>query len=155
MASELSVQERHAPGNACFGCGQANPKGLRLRSFERGDELVAEWRAEKHHEGYDGVLSGGATATLLDCHATWTAVMHLLRAGGHATPPCAVTAELSVRYLRPTPTEGPVSLAARVVESAGDRVTVEGSLTAAGKVRATCRGTFVQVKEGHPAYHGW
>ena len=24
-----------------------------------------------------------------------------------------------------------------------------------GKVCATCRGTFVAVKEGHPAYHRW
>ena len=24
-----------------------------------------------------------------------------------------------------------------------------------GKVTATCRGTFVAVKEGHPAYHRW
>ena len=26
---------------------------------------------------------------------------------------------------------------------------------AAGKVTATCRGVFVAVKEGHPAYHRW
>jgi hypothetical protein len=28
-------------------------------------------------------------------------------------------------------------------------------LEAQGKVRGTCRGTFVAVKEGHPAYHRW
>jgi hypothetical protein len=49
----------------------------------------------------------------------------------------------------------PVELRARVVESADDRATVEATLTAGGKVTATCRGTFVAVKPGHPAYHRW
>ena len=31
----------------------------------------------------------------------------------------------------------------------------EGTLTGDGKVCATCRGTFVAVKEGHPAFHRW
>ena len=40
--NEQSVQERYAPENICFGCGPANPKGLRIRSFQEGDTLVAE-----------------------------------------------------------------------------------------------------------------
>jgi hypothetical protein len=28
-------------------------------------------------------------------------------------------------------------------------------MTSAGKLTATCRGVFVAVKEGHPAYHRW
>ena len=42
-----------------------------------------------------------------------------------------------------------------VVESLEDRAVVEAALEADGRVTATCRGTFVAVKEGHPAYHGW
>ena len=34
------VQETYAPQNRCFGCGPANDKGLRIRSFEEGEELV-------------------------------------------------------------------------------------------------------------------
>jgi acyl-coenzyme A thioesterase PaaI-like protein len=49
----------------------------------------------------------------------------------------------------------PVVLRARVVESQGDRALVEGTLEAGGKITATCRGTFVAVKPGHPAYHRW
>jgi acyl-coenzyme A thioesterase PaaI-like protein len=56
---------------------------------------------------------------------------------------------------RPTPTDGPVHLVAKVVEIADDRAVVEATLTAKGKVTATCRGTFVAVKEGHPAFHRW
>lgn len=153
--SEPSLQERYAPRNACFGCGPANEKGLRIRSFEQGDELVAEWRAEKHHEAFEGMLSGGICGTLLDCHSNWAATVHLMRKAGADAPPCTVTADFAVKLLRPCPTDGPIHLRARVVESSEDRAVVEAALEAAGKVRATCRGTFVAVKEGHPAYHRW
>jgi hypothetical protein len=42
-----------------------------------------------------------------------------------------------------------------VVESSSDRATVEASVEAGGKTTATCRGTFVAVREGHPAFHRW
>ena len=57
--------------------------------------------------------------------------------------------------MRVTPSGGPVRLAARVVESEGDRATVEAELEAEGTTTATCRGVFVAVREGHPAYHRW
>jgi acyl-CoA thioesterase FadM len=50
---------------------------------------------------------------------------------------------------------GPVNLRAKVAALEGDRVVIEAELEAGGKVTATCRGTFVAVKEGHPAYHRW
>jgi acyl-coenzyme A thioesterase PaaI-like protein len=150
-----SLQERYAPAMTCFGCGPANEKGLRVRSFPEGDELVAEWRPEKHHEAFPGVLSGGIIGTLLDCHCNWTATYFLMRRDGLEHPPCTVTADYAITMRRPTPTAGPVKLRARVVESGEDRATVEGTLEGGGKVCATCRGTFVAVKPGHPAYHRW
>jgi acyl-coenzyme A thioesterase PaaI-like protein len=66
-----------------------------------------------------------------------------------------VTADFHVKLKRPTPTNAPVHLRARVVESGEDRAVVEATLEAGGKVTANCRGTFVAVKEGHPAYHRW
>lgn len=153
--TEPCLQERYAPHNACFGCGPANDKGLRIRSFVRGDEVVAEWRAEKHHEAFEGMLSGGITGTLLDCHSNWAAAHALMIRAGAETPPCTVTADYAVKLLRPTPTDGPITLTARVVEASHDRAVVEATLSAAGKLRATCRGTFVAVREGHPAFHRW
>jgi acyl-coenzyme A thioesterase PaaI-like protein len=70
--------------------------------------------------------------------------------------PCTVTAEYSIKLLRPTPSNTPVELKSRVVEYVkNDRAWVEGELIAGGKTCATCRGLFVAVKEGHPAYHRW
>ena len=69
--------------------------------------------------------------------------------------PCTVTADFHVQLKRPTPMNVPIHLHAHVVESTDDRAVVEASLEANGKVTATCRGTFVAVREGHPAYHRW
>jgi acyl-coenzyme A thioesterase PaaI-like protein len=154
-AETRSVQERYAPELKCFGCGPANQKGLRIRSFPQGNELVAEWTPEEHHEAFPGVLNGGIVGALLDCHSNWTAAWHLMQAAGADTPPCTVTAEYAIKLTRPTPTNGPVTLRAHVTESSGDRAVVEATLEAGGKVCATCRGTFVAVKPGHPAYHRW
>jgi acyl-coenzyme A thioesterase PaaI-like protein len=150
-----SLQEQYAPRGICFGCGPANTEGLRIRSFPDGDEVVAEWTPRKQYEAFDGVLSGGIIGTLLDCHCNWTAAWHLMQRSGAAAPPCTVTAEYSIQLRRPTPTTGPVRLRSHVVESTDDRAVVEGNLEAAGKECATCRGTFVAVKPGHPAYHRW
>jgi acyl-coenzyme A thioesterase PaaI-like protein len=152
---EKSLQETYAPANACFGCGPANAKGLRIRSFVRGDEVVAEWRPSEQYEAFPGMLNGGIVGALLDCHSNWTAAWHLMTASGADSPPCTVTADYAIKLRRPTPTSGPVHLTARVVESGEDRAVVEAELSADGKVCATCRGTFVAVKPGHPAYHRW
>jgi len=150
-----SLQERYAPANSCWGCGPANSEGLRIRSFPRGDEVVAEWKPDAKYEAFPGVLNGGIIGTLLDCHCNWTAAYHLMKHAGANHPPCTVTAEYAIKLLRPTPTNGPVSLSAQVVDLTEDRVTVEGSLSTGGKTCATCRGVFVAVTEGHPAYHRW
>lgn len=149
------LQEKYAPASICFGCGPANARGLHIRSFVRGDEVVATWSPEAHHEAFPGMLNGGIIGALLDCHCNWTAAWHLMRRDRLDQPPCTVTADYAIKLLRPTPTQGPVDLVARVVEAADDRAIVEGTLTAAGKPRATCRGTFVAVRPGHPAYHRW
>ena len=150
-----SVQEQYAPQNRCFGCGPANDKGLRIASRLEGDELVAEFRPEAHHLAFDGVVNGGILGTLLDCHSNWAAAMHLMQRSGAAAPPCTVTAEFSVKLKRPTPIESTLRLRAKVVDSAEDRAVVEASIEAEGKVTATCRGVFVAVEEGHPAFHRW
>jgi acyl-coenzyme A thioesterase PaaI-like protein len=152
-----SVQELYSPKGTCFGCGPANEKGLRIRSIPsgEGDELRATWRAEPHHEAFPGMLNGGIIGALLDCHSNWTAAYALMKRAGADHPPCTVTADFHVKLLRPTPSGGEVELSARPIEIQGDRATIEATLTAGGKVCATCRGLFVAVKPGHPAYHRW
>ena len=155
MDNQKSLQETYSPDGVCFGCGPANEKGLHIRSFAENGEVIADWRAEKYHEAFPGMLNGGIIGALLDCHSNWTATYFLMKRDGLDHAPCTVTAEFHVKLLRPTPTDGPIHLKARVVESSEDRATVEAELIAGGKVCDTCRGVFVAVKEGHPAFHRW
>jgi acyl-coenzyme A thioesterase PaaI-like protein len=154
-----ALQDRYAPNNECFGCGPKNPRGLRLKSHAEshagGDEVVAEWTPEPHHKAFDGVLNGGIVGALLDCHSNWTAAWALMRARGVETPPCTVTAEFHVKLRAPTPLDQPLRLEATPAQIEGDRVVVDAQITAGGRVTATCRGVFVAVSEGHPAYHRW
>ncbi len=149
-----ALQDRYAPQSICFGCGPANDKGLRIKSFVEGDEVVADFTPEPHHHAFPGMLNGGIIGALLDCHSNWAACHHLMQKGALDAPPCTVTADFHVKLRRPTPM-GPVRLRAKVAESTGDRAVIEAELLAGGEVTARCRGTFVAVKEGHPAYHRW
>ena len=150
-----SLQETYGPQGRCFGCGPANEKGLHIRSFAEGDEVVATWQAEPHHLAFEGVVNGGILGALLDCHSNWTAAWHLFRKNGSREFPSTVTADFHVTLKRPTPIAEPLHIHAKVVESTDDRAVVEARIEAGGKVTATCRGTFVAVKEGHPAFHRW
>ncbi len=150
-----SLQERLAPNNRCYGCGPANEKGLRIRSFEEGDELVCDWRPEPHHLAFNNVVNGGIIGSILDCHSNWAAAYHLMKKRGADELPATVTLDFHVTLKRPTPMDATLHLRAKVVESSEDRAIVDATLEANGKVTATCRGTFVAVKEGHPAFFRW
>jgi acyl-coenzyme A thioesterase PaaI-like protein len=155
MQESRSLQEKYAPNSTCWGCGPANPEGLHIRSFAKNGEVVAEWKPQKKYEAFAGALNGGVIGTLLDCHCNWTATYHLMKRAKADRPPCTVTAEYAVKFLRPASTSDSVFLSAKIVDLTNDRAAVEGTLSAGGKVCATCRGVFVAVREGHPAYHRW
>lgn len=155
-----SLQETYAAKSICYGCGPANSKGLRIRSMAgEGNFAMARWKPEAFHEAFPGMLNGGIIGSLLDCHSNWTAAYTLMREQGLKEPPCTVTADYHVKLMRPTPSDSDVTLEAKAVEIKGDRVVIEAVLYSEklGKEKpcATCRGTFVAVKEGHPAFHRW
>jgi acyl-coenzyme A thioesterase PaaI-like protein len=150
-----SLQDAYAPLSVCFGCGPANDKGLRIKSRVEGDEVVCDWKPEPHHHAFENVLNGGITGAILDCHSNWAAVHAMMERDHLSAPPPMVTAGFSVKFLRPTPMDGVLRLRARVVELGGNRAVVTSSLEAGGKVTATLTGTFVVVKEGHPAFSRW
>lgn len=153
--NEQCLQEQYAPQNRCYGCGPANESGLHIRSFVEGDEVVAEWQPQPLYEAFPGVLNGGIIGALLDCHSNWAAAWHLMQRTGANHPPCTVTADYTIKLLRPTPTDAPLKLSATIADASDDRATVDAQLLSGGKICATCRGTFVAVKPGHPAYHRW
>ena len=155
LKTKLSLQDRYAPNGVCFGCGPKNRKGLQIKSFPRGTHVLASWTPKPYHVSFSDFTSGGIISVLLDCHGNWTAASTLMRSRRLRRPPGTVTAELAIRFLRPTPIKGPLRLDAWPTKVEGNRVTVEGQVSAGGVPTATMSGLFVAVKEGHPAFHRW
>lgn len=156
MDDGRSLQERFAPDGRCFGCGPANVSGLQIRSFEADDgTVIADWQARHEHEAFDGFVNGGILGTLIDCHSNWTAIAALRARGGEVGAPSTVTAEYSVRFRRPTPSDRPLRLIGRATDVADERVTVETTIEVDGVATVRGEATFVAVRPGHPAFGRW
>jgi acyl-coenzyme A thioesterase PaaI-like protein len=135
-----SIQEQYFPDLPCFGCGPANEKGLRLRSFltDAGDVTARFMPWPEHNNGL-GFLNGGIIATLLDCHSAAAVVHTAMQHGWDVLPGAAlphVTAGLDVRYLRPAPLLEPVTLHAEVLAATEPEITARVWMEWDGKPRA-------------------
>ncbi len=152
---EKSLQDTYAPNGRCFGCGPKNEKGLKIKSFVNGQEIVAEFTPQAHHEAFENVLNGGIIGSVLDCHCNWAAAYFIKQYEMMESVPCTVTAQYTIKLLRPTPSNQKLHLVARLDRIEKDRAWIKGELRFGDKVGATCEGLFVAVKPDHPAYHRW
>lgn len=150
-----SLQDQYAPESICYGCGPANEKGFQIKSFVEGDKVIAHWMPKDFHNAFPNVLNGGVIGTLLDCHCNWSAAYYLMKAQGLSKTPCTVTAEYSIKLLRPTPMATVLTLEAWLDHIEGNRATINGQITIDGKVYDSCQGVFIAVNEDHPAHHRW
>lgn len=135
----------------CFGCGALNERGLKIKSRWAGDRLVCHWQPEAHHIGYPGVVYGGTVASVVDCHAIWTAMAHTCREQGHdlaaGPPPFAfVTGRLSVTYLKPMRIDTALELRAHMVEQGERKSLVACDVLQDGVVCVTAEVLAVRVK---------
>jgi acyl-coenzyme A thioesterase PaaI-like protein len=154
---EPSLQERYAPQSSCFGLrsgkrqrdAHRQPRGIARR-------LIAEWQPQPHHAAFTNILNGGVIGTLLDCHANWTAAMHLMHERALDNPPGCVTAEYSIRLRRPTPRDRPVHLRALGRRGRG-RPRHGGRALAVRRKRSLPRPAACSSPSGpdHPAYERW
>lgn len=152
--TEKDYFQDHMPGNVCFGCGAENPEGLQIKSFWDGDEAVCIFHSEPKYHGWEKVMNGGILATLIDCHCMGTAMAAAYREEGRpldSTPYYRyATAEITVRYLKPTPNDLPVELRARVQETKGRRTWLTCEVFVDGVRTAEAEAVGVRVLEGQP-----
>ena len=144
-----SIQERLYPQLTCFGCGHANPRGFHLRSFKGEGDVVGAFRPWPEHDNGFGFLNGGIITTVLDCHTAAAVLLESHERGMRdpdGAPAIFLTAGFEVRFLRPTPRDGEVTLAARLVEAGHDAMTCDAELSADGKVRATMRASWKRFR---------
>jgi acyl-coenzyme A thioesterase PaaI-like protein len=127
MSEEYIQDSWPEAGRFCWGCGKNNPHGLQLKSYWQDDETIATFTPKKHHLAFPGILNGGIIATIIDCHGTGTANAAAHKHDGEKHL-MHVTASLSIKFLKPTPLDEPVTLKARISESNGNKTVVECSL---------------------------
>lgn len=129
---------------SCFGCGQGNERGLRLRFHLRGDLVATTVDVAEHLCGVDGVVHGGIQATILDEVSGVAAQLALPAATGDA--PC-VTAELALRFRRMVAQTSPVTAEAWVTAVEGSSVHVEGRIVdASGAELTRSTSRWVQLR---------
>lgn len=78
----------------CYVCGQAHPRGLRVR-FYAGDagQVHVQFEPDETQTSYDGIVHGGVISTLLDELLGWPIALQTGR--------LAYTGELTVRFVKP------------------------------------------------------
>lgn len=125
--------------NSCFGCGGANAQGMKL-TFEQDDErrrIVGRFRMDERYQGGAGFLHGGIIATLLD---------EAMGKVNRFSDVRAVTAELTVEYLKPVGIAEEIIVEGWQKDRKGRNLFHEGEIrNAAGNVLARGRGRFVVI----------
>lgn len=140
-ASNLSIQERLYPESTCFGCGQANPDGLRLKSYPLDDGVFCTFMPSPSHSNGMGSLNGGIIATILDCHSGAAVLLDAAGDAGELTQ-LWVTAGLELRYRLPTFLDHPCELHARITERTDTSMLVSATLTSDGKTRVQAQSRW-------------
>lgn len=102
----------------CFACGRNNPSGLGLDFRHDGGKVTAVFMPAKAHQGFKDIVHGGIITTALD-----EAMMKAVLSRGIQ----AVTAEITVRFIRPL--------------HVGDLATIEATITTMGNrlIRASAQ----------------
>jgi acyl-coenzyme A thioesterase PaaI-like protein len=120
----------------CLVCGTENEAGLHARFYNlEGDEVLGVFEAREIHQGYPERLHGGIASTMLD---------ETIGRALNITDPDAfgVTVELTVRFRKPVPLDGPIRVLGRITrdssrlfEGTGEIVLDDGSVAveASGK----------------------
>lgn len=130
---ELTRQRAHP---RCIVCGWGRECGLGLRFSLRDDGGVeASFECEARFQGYDGLLHGGVTSSLLD-----GAMTNCLFARGIV----AVTAEMTVRFRHPIALDTSLAVSAHVTRSQTPLHIVEAQVVQDGQVKAKAVGKFME-----------
>jgi uncharacterized protein (TIGR00369 family) len=129
------------PTNKCFGCGGANDGGMKL-AFEQDNvnrRIVGRFVLGERYQGGAGFAHGGIIATLLDEAMGKVCRFRNVR---------AVTAELTVEYLKPVNVQNEIIVEGRETEQKGRNLFMTGEIrNEAGEVLARGRGRFVVIAQ--------
>ena len=132
-------EETRSAHAGCMVCGDGRPGAptfaLRFVADPAGG-VLATFRTARRYQGYQGILHGGVISTLLDA-----AMVHCLFARGVT----AVTAEMTVRFLREVPVDRDISVGATLVGERHGVFQVTASLWHGATRFAVAKGKFCRA----------
>lgn len=121
----------------CFGCGEANPIGLKLKLKVEGERATTTFTPKNVHQSYVGIVHGGIMAALLD-----EAAGRLLYELGWD----AVTAQIEVKFKEPARIGKKILIRAEVQDKRGKLIhTFSRATTSYGELLAEARAKFVRA----------
>jgi uncharacterized protein (TIGR00369 family) len=129
------------PANHCFGCGGANEDGMKLTFVQDNEKrrIIGRFVLGERYQGGGGMGHGGIIATLLDEAMGKVCRFRAVR---------AVTAELSVEYLKPVSVQDEIVVEGWETDQKGRNLFHVGEIrNAAGDVLARGKGRFVIIGE--------
>jgi len=125
--------------DGCFGCGPANPNGLRLQFTlsPGGKSYVSDFSLGDSFVGPPGHAHGGIIATILD---------EAMGKANKLKNKVALTRRMEVEYLRPVPLGKPLVVEGRVTRTKGRALYNIAELRSSeGEVLARSRGKFLSI----------
>jgi uncharacterized protein (TIGR00369 family) len=121
----------------CFGCGKANPIGLKLHFDWDGKTARTEFTASQVHQGWADVVHGGILLSILDEAMSYAAIFH----GAHC-----VTARMESRIKNPAPVGQPLVITGEVTKHTKRLIETRASITLTdGTLIAESTGTMYVV----------
>lgn len=127
------------PYEGCYGCGRANPHGLRLQFEAVGEAVQTTFTPDESHQGYPGLLHGGILTSLLDETMGYAAAHQ---------GAWVMTGRLDVRYLAPAPIGRAIFVTARVTRRRGRAHEIEAEARLVdGSPVARAKGLFMKVPD--------
>jgi uncharacterized protein (TIGR00369 family) len=125
--------------NPCFGCGGGNERGMKLafEFDESSQRVIGRFHLGAEYQGASGFIHGGIIATVLD---------EVMSKVSHFGKLPAVTAELTVEYLRPVRVDEELRVEGFATRRDGRDLYREGEiLNTSGVLLARGRGRFVII----------
>jgi uncharacterized protein (TIGR00369 family) len=133
------------PTNKCFGCGGANDLGMKLTFMQDNvnRRIIGRFILGQAYQGGGGMAHGGIIATLLDEAMGKVCRFREVR---------AVTAELTVQYLKPVRVDEEIVVEGYETEVKGRNLFLVGEIrNSAGEVVAKGTGRFVVIGQKEKA----
>ena len=127
------------PTNKCFGCGGANDRGMNLTFVQHNvnKRIVGKFILGETYQGGGGMAHGGIIALLLDEVMGKVCRFREVR---------AVTAELTIQYLKPVKVDEEIVVEGYEAEVKGRNLFLVGEIrNGAGVVLAKGTGRFVVI----------